>query len=146
MKKKTHVGFKFLAILLVGFSSFLLCANSQPSSSNDVAVMLALKKTLKPSESLRWSDPDPCTWTHVGCSDDKRVTRIQLGHLNIEGTLPPSFQNPTPPSPPLVSPPAPTKSPKCPLSPTNTMAFSSRRHSPTGLRPLCPGFVSPFTV
>ncbi|CAN6700293.1 unnamed protein product [Malus baccata var. baccata] len=93
MKKKTHAGFKFLAILLAGFSSFFMCANSQPSSRNDAAVMLALKKTLNPSESLGWSDPDPCTWTHVGCLDDKRVTRIQLGHLNIEGTLVPSLQN-----------------------------------------------------
>ncbi|KAM1078505.1 hypothetical protein TB2_025192 [Malus domestica] len=93
MNKKTHAGFKFLTILLAGLSSILLGANSQPSSSNDAAVMLALKKTLKPSESVGWSDPDPCQWTHVGCSDDKRVTRIQLGHLNIEGTLPSSLQN-----------------------------------------------------
>ncbi|PQM40744.1 receptor protein kinase TMK1 [Prunus yedoensis var. nudiflora] len=93
MKKKTHFGFKFLTIFLTGFSSFLLCANSQTSSSNDASVMLDLKKSLNPSESLGWSDPDPRKWSHVGWSDDKRVTRIQLGHLNLEGTLPPSLKN-----------------------------------------------------
>ncbi|XP_021830928.1 receptor protein kinase TMK1 [Prunus avium] len=93
MKKKTHFGFKFLTIFVTGFSSFLLCANSQTSSSNDASVMLDLKKSLNPSESLGWSGPDPRKWSHVGWSDDKRVTRIQLGHLNLEGTLPPSLQN-----------------------------------------------------
>ncbi|KAL6228345.1 hypothetical protein ACLB2K_002295 [Fragaria x ananassa] len=55
--------------------------------------MLALKKSLNPPASFGWSDPDPCKWSYVGCSDDKRVTRIQIGHQNIQGTLPPSLQN-----------------------------------------------------
>ncbi|KAL6223563.1 hypothetical protein ACLB2K_006948 [Fragaria x ananassa] len=94
-KKPQHVvGYlKLLAFLLSGFSSLLLCANSQPSSSNDAAVMLALKNSLNPPASFGWSDPDPCKWSYVGCSDDKRVTRIQIGHQNIQGTLSPSLQN-----------------------------------------------------
>ncbi|KAK9950978.1 hypothetical protein M0R45_006441 [Rubus argutus] len=89
-RQKPHYSHKLLAFLLAGFCSLLLCANSQPSASNDASVMLALKKSLNPSG---WSDPDPCKWTSVGCSDDNRVTRIQLGHQSIEGTLPPSLQN-----------------------------------------------------
>ncbi|KAM5558113.1 receptor protein kinase TMK1 [Rosa sericea] len=94
-KKPQHVGYyyKLLAFLVAGFSSLLLCANSQPTASNDAAVMLALKKSLNPSTSFGWSDPDPCQWSYVGCSDDRRVTRIQIGHQNLQGTLPTSLQN-----------------------------------------------------
>uniref|UniRef100_A0A803LGL7 Protein kinase domain-containing protein n=1 Tax=Chenopodium quinoa TaxID=63459 RepID=A0A803LGL7_CHEQI len=56
--------------------------------------MLALRKNLNnPPESLGWSDPDPCKWTHVGCSQEKKVTRIQIGHQNLEGTLPASLSS-----------------------------------------------------
>ncbi|KAK4480080.1 hypothetical protein RD792_013137 [Penstemon davidsonii] len=70
----------FLGFLL--FSTFL-CADSQ----NDASAMLALKKSLNPPEELGWSDPDPCKWVHVVCSEN-RVTRIQIGHQNLQGTLP----------------------------------------------------------
>ncbi|KAK4490425.1 hypothetical protein RD792_001102 [Penstemon davidsonii] len=70
----------FLGLLL--FSVFL-CADSQ----NDASAMLALKKSLNPSEELGWSDPDPCKWAHVFCSEN-RVTRIQIGHQSLQGTLP----------------------------------------------------------
>ncbi|MBA0796992.1 hypothetical protein Gohar_007720, partial [Gossypium harknessii] len=30
---------------------------------------------------------------HVFCSEDKRVTRIQIGHQNLQGTLPSDLQN-----------------------------------------------------
>ncbi|CAL5365016.1 unnamed protein product [Camellia sinensis] len=92
---KTHViEFKFnlLAIFVIGLSSFFTYGVSQTNPS-DAAVMLALKNTLNPPESIGWSDPDPCNWNHVVCSDDKRVTRIQIGHQNLQGTLPPNLSN-----------------------------------------------------
>lgn len=61
-----------------------LCVNSL---SDDAAAMFALKKSLNPPDQLAWSDPDPCKWDHVFCSEN-RVTRIQIGHQNLAGTLP----------------------------------------------------------
>ncbi|KAJ7964444.1 Receptor protein kinase [Quillaja saponaria] len=93
MKKKTQLGLKLLAFFLTGFSSIFLCVESQANPTEDAPVMLALKHSLDPPESLGWSDPEPCKWNHVVCSDDKRVTRIQIGHQNLKGTLPPNLQN-----------------------------------------------------
>lgn len=90
--KKTHLGYKLLSIFLVGFSLILVCAESQTNPS-DAAVMLALKQSLNPSKDLGWSDPDPCNWDHVGCSEEKRVTRIQIGRQNLQGKLPSSLGN-----------------------------------------------------
>ncbi|XP_041002429.1 receptor protein kinase TMK1 [Juglans microcarpa x Juglans regia] len=92
--KKTYLGYELLAFFLAGFSSIFLCANSQSSPSDDASVMLALRKSLNSPESLGWSDDkDPCQWNHVVCSEDKRVTRIQIGHQDLQGTLPPTLQN-----------------------------------------------------
>lgn len=85
-----HLGFKFLLIFLAVSSSFFLCAKSQ-TDPNDAAVMLALQKALNPPPELGWTDPDPCKWNHVVCSEGKRVTRIQVGHQNLQGTLPPNL-------------------------------------------------------
>lgn len=63
------------------------------SQTNDASIMQTLKNNLKPPLSLGWSDPDPCKWTHVSCSDDNRVTRIQIGRQNLHGTLPQTLQN-----------------------------------------------------
>ncbi|KAK6256127.1 Protein kinase domain - like 10 [Theobroma cacao] len=94
MKKETHVGccFNLFAIVL-GLSLIFVSVKSQKSASDDAAVMLALRKTLNPPESVGWSDTDPCKWSHVVCSEDKRVTRIQIGHQNLQGTLPSNLQN-----------------------------------------------------
>lgn len=93
MKRRAHVSYKLLFIFLAGFSSIFHSANSQTSTSEDAAVMLALKKSLNVPDSLGWSDPDPCHWSHVFCSDAKRVTRIQIGRQNLQGTLPSNLQN-----------------------------------------------------
>ncbi|KVI08578.1 hypothetical protein Ccrd_013026 [Cynara cardunculus var. scolymus] len=89
---RTHVGYKLLPSILIILSSIFLHGCSQ-SDTNDAAVMLSLKKSLNPPPTLRWSDPDPCKWDHVVCSDEKRVTRIQIGHQNLQGTLPESLSN-----------------------------------------------------
>ncbi|XP_059642080.1 receptor protein kinase TMK1 [Cornus florida] len=89
---KTHLGLKLLALFLAGFFSTFVCGESQ-TNPNDASVMLALKKSLNPSEDLGWSDPEPCQWSHVVCSGDKRVTRIQIGHQNLQGTLPSNLSN-----------------------------------------------------
>lgn len=77
--------FLFLSITVIYVQS--------QSSSNDAAVMQALKKNLSPLKSLDWSDPDPCKWQNVQCSRDNRVTRIQVGGQNLKGSLPDTLNN-----------------------------------------------------
>ncbi|KAG8383672.1 hypothetical protein BUALT_Bualt04G0038200 [Buddleja alternifolia] len=84
------VNIRFLALLffnngLLLFSAFV-CVNSQ--TTDDASAMFALKKSLNPPpDALSWSDPDPCKWDQISCSEN-RVTRIQIGHRNLQGTLP----------------------------------------------------------
>lgn len=87
---KTRMGFKLLPTIFIILSSIFLNGYSQ-SETDDVEVMLSLKKSLNPN--LKWSDPDPCKWERVVCSDEKRVTRIQIGHQNLQGTLPTTLSN-----------------------------------------------------
>ncbi|KAJ6689511.1 hypothetical protein OIU85_005877 [Salix viminalis] len=54
--------------------------------------MLKLRDSLVKSSTLGWSASDPCQWSHVGCTDN-RVDRIQIGHQNLQGTLPPELRN-----------------------------------------------------
>ncbi|XP_019456185.1 PREDICTED: receptor protein kinase TMK1-like [Lupinus angustifolius] len=84
--------FKFESFLffLSGFLSLTVLVFCQ---NDDASVMLSLKKNLNPPESLGWTDPNPCKWSHVTCSGDNRVTRIQIGRMNLQGTLPPTLQN-----------------------------------------------------
>lgn len=79
----------FLTLLLSSVFVSVYCQ----SSSTDASVMQALKKSLNPPSELGWSDPDPCNWEYVGCSSDKRVTRIQIGRRNLKGTLPANLNN-----------------------------------------------------
>ncbi|KAL5574388.1 hypothetical protein UlMin_023985 [Ulmus minor] len=89
-KNEPFFHFKLLLIYDLVMICLFFSVNSQ--KVDDGSAMLALKKALDPSESLGWTDPDPCKWKHVVCSDGKRVTRIQIGHQNLQGTLPPELQ------------------------------------------------------
>ncbi|KAA0046255.1 receptor protein kinase TMK1 [Cucumis melo var. makuwa] len=89
-KKKSHFGNKHFLILAI----FSIFHSVEPQElSPDAPAMAALKKSLNPTESLGWSDPNPCKWNHVLCSDDNRVTRIQIGRQNLQGMLPSNIQN-----------------------------------------------------
>ncbi|XP_042482128.1 receptor protein kinase TMK1-like [Macadamia integrifolia] len=90
--KKTHLGNVVLKLFLLVFISVLVPVKSV-TDTGDAAVMMALKKSLDPPESLGWTDPDPCQWSHVGCSSDERITRIQIGNQGLSGTLPSGLQN-----------------------------------------------------
>ncbi|KAI3896567.1 hypothetical protein MKW92_043236 [Papaver armeniacum] len=57
------------------------------TNPNDVEVMYDLRNSLRSSESLGWSDDDPCRWEMVFCTDN-RISWIQLNALNLTGTLP----------------------------------------------------------
>lgn len=77
--EKTHF-FLYHVLLIL---SLVLFAKSQDSS-----VMNILKDSINGSGSLKWSDPDCCNWEHIQCSSSKRVTSIQIGNLNLQGSLP----------------------------------------------------------
>lgn len=81
--KKRHLG---VSLFLLSLLSATLSVNSQ--SSSDAAAMQALKTSLGNPANLGWTDPDPCHWKHIQCGPSKRVTRIQIGGQNLEGTLP----------------------------------------------------------
>ncbi|KAH9794405.1 Receptor protein kinase TMK1 [Citrus sinensis] len=51
--------------------------------------MQDLKASFVIPKRLKWSDPDPCQWSHVICSDDGQVTNIELQDQNRKGTVPP---------------------------------------------------------
>ncbi|XP_051140762.1 receptor protein kinase TMK1 [Andrographis paniculata] len=76
---------------LLPISIFIFLLLPSATLSDDSAAMLALRAALNPPADLSWSDPDPCSWRLVTCSDDNRVTRIQIGHRNLSGTLPESL-------------------------------------------------------
>ncbi|KAI4336532.1 hypothetical protein L6164_015048 [Bauhinia variegata] len=57
--------------------------------------LYAFRKAVKDPKNVLGSwDPtlvDPCTWFHVTCDDDKRVTRLDLGHAKLSGLLVPEL-------------------------------------------------------
>ncbi|KAI7993838.1 Receptor protein kinase TMK1 [Camellia lanceoleosa] len=84
----THLGSRVFALLYLSLFSLFFLVHSD-SSSIDATVMLGLKQSLNnATSSLGWTDPDPCNWQYVNCSDDRRVTRIQIGNRNLTGFLP----------------------------------------------------------
>ncbi|KAJ4710133.1 Receptor protein kinase [Melia azedarach] len=80
-----------LVIFLLFFLSFTISVQSQPSP--DATAMQALKDSLRNPTILGWSDPDPCQWSHVKCSQNKRVTHIQISNQNLSGSLPLDLRN-----------------------------------------------------
>lgn len=87
--KKPQLGFVLRVLLL--FSVTFPFAWSQ---SQDAVVMQTLKKAIinngsgSGTSGLQWSDPDVCKWNHIQCDSTKRVTAIQIGNQNLQGTLP----------------------------------------------------------
>ncbi|RXH79943.1 hypothetical protein DVH24_041090 [Malus domestica] len=57
--------------------------------------LFALRQAVKdPNSVLQSWDPtlvDPCTWFHVTCDGDNRVTRLDLGNANLSGSLVPEL-------------------------------------------------------
>ncbi|KAI4305844.1 hypothetical protein L6164_029184 [Bauhinia variegata] len=67
----------------------LVCANSEGDA------LYTLRRTLSdPDNVLQSWDPtlvNPCTWFHVTCNQDNRVTRVDLGNSNLSGHLVPEL-------------------------------------------------------
>ncbi|VAH80866.1 unnamed protein product [Triticum turgidum subsp. durum] len=75
--------------LVAAFALALAGANSEGDA------LSALRRSLRdPGGVLQSWDPtlvNPCTWFHVTCDRDNRVTRLDLGNLNLSGHLVPEL-------------------------------------------------------
>jgi len=71
----------------------LVLALAGANSEGDA--LSALRRSLRdPGGVLQSWDPtlvNPCTWFHVTCDRDNRVTRLDLGNLNLSGHLVPEL-------------------------------------------------------
>ncbi|XP_028105850.1 receptor-like kinase TMK3 [Camellia sinensis] len=90
MDTTPHLDSRVLSLIFLSLLSSFVFVHCQ---SDDASVMQALKQSINPPSSLGWTDSDPCKWQNVGCSSDNRVTRIQIGHQHLKGSLPPSLAN-----------------------------------------------------
>ncbi|KAI5600910.1 hypothetical protein POPTR_001G061600v4 [Populus trichocarpa] len=75
---------------------FLLSTIQSPTNANlEGDALYALRRAVKdPGHVLQSWDPtltDPCTWFHVTCDGDNRVTRLDLGNAKLSGSLVPEL-------------------------------------------------------
>ncbi|QCE01524.1 brassinosteroid insensitive 1-associated receptor kinase 1 [Vigna unguiculata] len=65
------------------------------ASNSEGDALYTLKRSLSdPDNVLQSWDPtlvSPCTWFHVTCNQDNRVTRVDLGNSNLSGHLVPEL-------------------------------------------------------
>ncbi|PSS28617.1 Somatic embryogenesis receptor kinase [Actinidia chinensis var. chinensis] len=78
------------------FPLFVVVIASVPSTANlEGDALYALRRSVKdPDNILQSWDPtlvDPCTWFHVTCDSDNRVTRLDLGNTKLSGYLVPEL-------------------------------------------------------
>ncbi|OWM76246.1 leucine-rich repeat protein 1-like [Punica granatum] len=82
---------RFVALFLVLSVASLRSANA--NSEGDA--LYALRRAVKdPDGVLESWDPtlvDPCTWFHVTCDSENRVTRLDLGNAKLSGRLVPEL-------------------------------------------------------
>ncbi|CAL4950413.1 unnamed protein product [Urochloa decumbens] len=84
------------ATALVVAAAVVLSPASVASASNaEGDALYALRRALAdPRGVLQSWDPtlvNPCTWFHVTCNRDNRVTRVDLGNSNLSGSLVPEL-------------------------------------------------------
>ncbi|CAA7041788.1 unnamed protein product [Microthlaspi erraticum] len=81
---------------LLTVSLILTLALIHPAEANsDGDALYALRQSLSdPQRALESWDPtlvNPCTWFHITCNGDNRVTRVDLGQYNLSGHLVPDL-------------------------------------------------------
>lgn len=86
-----EVASRVLALAAVALT--LLSPSVWGNSEGDA--LYALRRSLSDPENvlLSW-DPtlvNPCTWFHITCNQDNRVTRLDLGNSNLSGHLVPDL-------------------------------------------------------
>ncbi|XP_020583394.1 LRR receptor kinase BAK1-like [Phalaenopsis equestris] len=86
---------EFAVILLVLSAMVLMLLASLASSNSEGDALYAFRRSLSDPENVLQSwDPtlvNPCTWFHITCNQDNRVTRLDLGNSNLLGQLVPEL-------------------------------------------------------
>ncbi|KAJ4883594.1 Leucine-rich repeat (LRR) family protein [Raphanus sativus] len=82
--------------LLAASLALTLALIHHPVDANSEGdALYALRRSLSdPDHVLQSWDPtlvNPCTWFHVTCNQDSRVTRVDLGNSNLSGHLAPEL-------------------------------------------------------
>ncbi|KAL9993687.1 putative transferase [Helianthus debilis subsp. tardiflorus] len=82
----------FLLLLLI---LLLLQISISTYANIEGDALYALRRSVKdPTNVLQSWDPtlvDPCTWFHVTCDSENRVTRLDLGNAKLSGNLVPDL-------------------------------------------------------
>ncbi|KAH9790407.1 Leucine-rich repeat protein 1 [Citrus sinensis] len=85
------ITFSISLIIIIGSSSLVAVA----SGNSEGDALYALRRSLSdPDNVLQSWDPtlvNPCTWFHITCNQDNRVTRLDLGNSNLSGRLVPEL-------------------------------------------------------
>ncbi|PKU82833.1 BRASSINOSTEROID INSENSITIVE 1-associated receptor kinase 1 [Dendrobium catenatum] len=80
-----------LALVVVALTLFASFA----SSNSEGDALYALRRGLSDPENVlqSWDRTlvNPCTWFHITCNQDNRVTRLDLGNSNLVGQLVPDL-------------------------------------------------------
>nr|CAB3472881.1 unnamed protein product [Digitaria exilis] len=86
-----------VAAALVVAAAVLSPSTVASASNAEGDALYALRSALTdPRGVLQSWDPtlvNPCTWFHVTCNRDNRVTRVELYKNNIQGTIPAELGN-----------------------------------------------------
>ncbi|XP_038894389.1 probable inactive receptor kinase At1g48480 [Benincasa hispida] len=84
---QTHMGTRFLSLLLVGFC--LLLPTVKPDLASDRTALLALRSAVGGRTLMLWNvtDQNTCSWPGIQC-EDNRVTVLRLPGAALFGPLP----------------------------------------------------------
>lgn len=84
-----------MAIWAVSFLCVFLGITSSTAANREGDALYALRRAVKdPANVLQSWDPtlvNPCTWFHVTCDAENRVTRLDLGNARLSGKLVPEL-------------------------------------------------------
>ncbi|KAJ4971312.1 hypothetical protein NE237_004411 [Protea cynaroides] len=89
MSKSVLFGIMDIALTLIITLNLLVISSVSANSEGDA--LYTLRRSLSdPDNVLQSWDPtlvNPCTWFHITCNQDNRVTRVDLGNSNLSGHL-----------------------------------------------------------
>nr|GMD80742.1 leucine-rich repeat protein 1 [Ipomoea batatas] len=84
-----------MEIFTILFHLLLLISLPLYDANSEGDALYALRRAVRdPNNVLQSWDPtlvDPCTWFHVTCDSDNRVTRLDLGNAKLSGNLVPEL-------------------------------------------------------
>ncbi|XP_059656595.1 leucine-rich repeat protein 1-like [Cornus florida] len=84
-----------MAVWIPFYLCVLLLSSISTNANLEGDALYALRRAVNdPQNVLQSWDPtlvDPCTWFHVTCDSDNRVTRLDLGNAKLSGNLVPEL-------------------------------------------------------